>query len=260
MQQIHSTKINNERVKPIRLMKRDTRPVRGANLFPEVYSNIFMCARKKSGKTLTIAKCLRRCAGPTTKIMVFCSTINKDSTWLAIRAWAQQKNLPFIGYTSIIDDDGNNLLKDLITSMQKPEGEKEHSLFDEEEEEEEEVPCYQSPEWIFVLDDLSDELRKPIIATFLKKNRHFRAKIIISSQYMNDLMPAACKQLDYVLLFKGQAQDKIEKICKDVDSHVSKEVFWDLYKFATKEPYSFLYVDVRGCTFRRNFDTLLSIE
>jgi hypothetical protein len=260
-------KINNEVVKAVPLLQeKDTRPVRGAALFPELCSNIFLCARKQSGKTSAIYKIVKRCAGPKTKIMVFCSTIHKDSSWETIKAWALHKGIAFIGHTSLIDDEGTNTLKELIKSLQDDDDEssevvRRQSIFESEEEDEPEKPAkYQSPEWIFILDDLADELKKPIIATFLKKNRHFKAKIIISTQYMNDLFPAARKQLDYVILFRGWSQKKIDEICKDVDVSLPKEEFYELYRFATEQPYSFLYVDVRGGTFRRNFNELIEVE
>ena len=261
-------KINNEVVKEVPLQKeKDTRPIKGSALFPELFANIFLCARKKSGKTSAIFKILQKCCGPKTKIMAFCSTIHKDPSWQTIKLWADHRHIPFVGHTSLEDDDGTNLLKDLVKGLQDEDSEEEkppkgllESDSEEEEDEKERPAKYQYPEWIFVLDDLSDELRKPIIATFLKKNRHFRAKILISSQYMNDLFPAARKQLDYVILFKGHQQKKIDEICKDVDVHLPKEEFYEVYKVATELPFSFLYVDVRGGTFRRNFNELIEID
>jgi hypothetical protein len=253
-------KINNEVVREVPLMKeKDLRPIKGAALFPELCANVFLWARKNSGKSVAIFKTLKRCSGPRTKIIAFCSTIHKDPLWATIKAWALHKGIPFIGHTSLFDDDGTNLLSDLVKGLQEEdEEETEKGLFDSDEEEEEERPAkYQSPEYIFVLDDLSDELRKPIIATFLKKNRHFVAKIIISSQHVNDLLPAARKQLDYVILFKGHEQKKIDEIHRDVDVNVPRDEFYELYKFATEKPFSFLYVDVRGGTFRRNFNELI---
>ena len=259
-------KINNEVVVPIPTKAVDNRPIRGSDLFPEIYSNIFLCARKKSGKTLAVSKILKKCAGPDTQIVVFCSTINKDPTWEAIEEWAQNKGLSFLRYTSLFDDDGTNLLKELIAEMQHDDDEPDEnenanfvSIFADEQpsEQPKRKSKFRSPEWIFILDDLADELRSPIIATFLKKNRHFKAKVIISSQYTNDLMPAAMKQLDYVLLFKGHDAVKLEQIRKSADLAIPQKDFLDMYQFATSQPYSFLYADVRGGTFRKNFNEMI---
>ena len=70
-------RINNEKVHDFkRKVEKDTRPVRGATLFPELYCNIFLCARKKVGKTLATFKILKKCAGPKTKIVAFCATLH----------------------------------------------------------------------------------------------------------------------------------------------------------------------------------------
>jgi hypothetical protein len=41
---------------------------------------------------------------------------------------------------------------------------------------------------IFVFDDLSGELQTPSLTQLMKKNRWFRSKVIISSQYMLDCL------------------------------------------------------------------------
>src|SRR4051812_31180254 len=66
-----------------------------------------------------------------------------------------------------------------------------------------------APDIIFVLDDLSTELRYKSVATLLKSNRHYRCKVILSSQYLHDLEPQSIAQLDYMLLFGGQTLDKL---------------------------------------------------
>jgi len=260
--------INNEKVHDIKREKAiDTRPIRGSNLFPELYCNIYYCARKKVGKTLAIFMTLKRCAGPKTRIVVFCATLHKDDTWREIEKWAESKGLPFLGYTSLEDDDGSDRLKVLVKELENAEEVEEKApnfLDSESESDEEEVKeKYQSLEYIFVLDDLSDELHTRSLTGFLKKHRHFKAKIIVSSQYLNDLLPAARKQLDYWILFQGHSREKIDDIYKSANLSIPQDEFYEMYKFATEKPFSFLYVDTTSGsskssgTFRRNFDTII---
>ena len=114
---------------------------------------------------------------------------------------------------------------------------------DDEDEEKPRKEKLRSPEHIIILDDLSTELKNKSITALLKKNRHFKAKIIISSQYLNDLLPESRKQLDYFILFRGHPKKKVEEIHRDCDASIPLDEFYDMYKFATEEPYSFLYVD-----------------
>ena len=57
------------------------------------------------------------------------------------------------------------------------------NLFDNLEEKPERKTKKIVPEYIFVFDDMSDELQNKNIATLLKKHRHFKTKIICSSIY-----------------------------------------------------------------------------
>ena len=258
-------KLNNEVVGEIPLKKpKDTRPVKGWKLFPEMNANIFACAKKKSGKTLAIRHILRKCCGKNTKIIVFCSTLHKDASWIAIKDWANKHGLTFIGHESLKDDDGVDQLELLIKELQaKAEGEepKEKSILDsDDEEEEEEREKYQSPEYIFIFDDLSTELKSNTIPRLLKVNRHFLCKTIISTQWWNDLHPMSRKQADYFILFRGHPEKKIEEVYRDANLSIPIEKFWQIYKFATEKPYSFLYVDCASGEFRRNFNELIEFD
>ena len=136
------------------------------------------------------------------------------------------------------------------------------SLPEEEEPEKETKPKkskYQAPEYMIVFDDLSSELKSPSLLSLLKFNRHYKTKLIISSQWLHDLLPESRKQIDLFLIFKGFPEDKIALIYKDCDSSIPFETFYQIYKQATKEPHSFMYVDSRSDTFRSNFDKLFII-
>ena len=258
-------KLNNEVVTVIpSKVPKDLRPVKGFKLFPEMNANIFVCAKKKSGKTVTIWHTLRKCCGKDTKIIVFCSTLHKDATWISIQEWAEKKGLVFIGHESIKDEDGVDQLELLIKDLQaKVEGDEpeEKSILDSDSEDEEpkKKEKYQAPEYIFILDDLSTELKSNSIPRLLKVNRHFKSKTIISSQWLNDLHPMSRKQQDYFILFRGHPQKKLEEIHRDASISIPLEEFWKVYKFATEMPFSFLYVDCTTGEFRRNFNELIEL-
>lgn len=258
-------KINYEEVKSVpQLVKPDNRPIKGSALFSELYANIFLCARKKSGKTSAIFKIIKECCGLNTTIIAFVSTLNKDANWLTIQKYCELKKIPFVGNTSMVVD-GVNLLEEFVDQQQEEaqgptekEAKEKHLLFQDSDSEEEEKPKkkakFRSPEYLIIFDDLSNELKNPALVSLLKKNRHFKSKIIVSSQYLNDLLPQSRKQIDIFMIFKGQPESKLDEIYRDADLAITKEEFYDLYKIATKENYSFLYVDRFNDTFRRNFN------
>ena len=155
--------INNEIVRPIRMIGgAESRRVRGADLFAELYANIFICARKNSGKTSVINTVIQKCCGRDTKILAFVSTINKDSNWLAIKAACARKRIYFEGHTSIIDN-GVDQLDLFVKGEENPEEEENEdcsSVIDagDRATSTQRETSYVAPEWLIILDDLSTEL------------------------------------------------------------------------------------------------------
>ncbi len=266
MSEFATKKLNNEVVGEVPLEGgKDMRPAKGAALFPEAFCNIFLCAKKKSGKTSTVCKILTRCCGPDTSIIAFCSTIERDANWDSIRAYCDRKGIPFVSHPSIKNDDGVNELALLLKELGEKEEvdvPKQKNILDSDDDKPEKKKKkykYKAPDYIFIFDDLADELRDKTIPALVKKHRHFKSKVILSSQWLNDLHPGSRKQIDYFLLFRGQPVEKLEEIHKNASLSIPFDEFVRVYKFATLEPFSFLYIDCTNGTFRRNFNTLISV-
>lgn len=274
--------------------KRDTRPVRGADLFPEVYSNIFICSKKKSGKTTVIHNILRECCGKKTVVYIFSSTVHKDDTYKAILKMLKEKDIVVHAHEHFMDG-SRSLIKDVITELQEKarlEKEKEdlreerlkkekenpsgvklvpdirNGIFwggmkradaEEEPEEKEKKESKLAPEFIFCFDDLSSDLRSAQICRLLKFNRHFKSKCIISSQWVSDLKPEGLRQIDYFLLFPSIPDKKLNALFEILRLNITLEQFQTLYKHATSEPYNFLYVDITQCLYRKNFNIALTV-
>jgi len=98
------------------------------------------------------------------------------------------------------------------------------------------------PEYIIVLDDLGSELRDKHLTQLMKTNRHYKALVILSTQYLNDLQPAAIRQLGYVLLFAKFSEDKLLELYKALYISMPFEKFQQIYLDATKDRYSFLFI------------------
>lgn len=260
--------INKETVEPVKFDQKnaDKRPVKGANIFPDVYCNIFCCARKKSGKTSAISKIIESCSTSETTIIAFVSTLHRDNTWKAIEEMCHKKDIAFHGFTSIKDIDTKedileNMLKELGEPGKKEDKDKAPDTNPvqmgggDKSEKKRKKPKEQAPKIIFIFDDLSGELQSPSIAKLLKEHRHYKCKTIISSQYWNDIILQGRKQIDYVLLYQGLGKSiqKMKDIYHNLDLSVDFEKFMELYSFATEERFHFLYISVVDSTFRRDF-------
>src|SRR5690606_18432751 len=253
--------INNQIVKAIPLPEIDTRPAKGYDICQEIYANIFLCAKKKSGKTSALFKILKECATKKTIIIIFCSTVYKDPNWIQIRKYFERKGTDIRIFTSI-SEDGEDQLERLIHELSEEAKENEQEdepedqpqidkcdeilmrlgvLKPETELEVEDKPTkqrrskYQSPEYIIVFDDLSNELKSRSLLSLLKTNRPFTTKLIISSQWIHDLLPESRKQIDLFLIFKGFTERKLQEIYKDCDSGLPFQTFFQIYKKATSK-------------------------
>jgi hypothetical protein len=320
--------------------------VKGYDMFEEPYGNIFLSAKKKSGKTTLIYNILKHCAGKDvngdkTKIMAFVSTLNKDPSWKVIK---KKFGKNFSGYTSLFDDNGVNILDNLIkneikiiqTGGETAEVEEQKSfhvpvapdiftnitsrsrdiaippglitdnifakqftdvpsrLFQEiifgddfgdsvaftdpsldpnlqiaEEGREFIKPkdaekkkkkqkgkgsSLIAPSYIFIFDDLASELQNKVLTQLLKKNRHFRSKIIISSQNFKDIAKQGRAQIDYLVLFRGLSADRQKQIHSEMCNFVPFKEFVDSYLNATHPKFGFLKVDRVNDEISSNFD------
>ena len=115
---------------------------------------------------------------------------------------------------------------------------------------------YVYPLYIIVIDDMGSAMRNKYLTQLLKTNRHYKTMVIMSGQNITDLEPSALRQVDYTLVYGRQPDDKIFKLHDDLDIEISKEQLLELYKDATSEPFSFLYIGrtPRGDEFRQGFN------
>ena len=274
-------KINDEVVKATKRVKPlDNRPVKGAKLFDNMTGNVFISAKTNSGKTCTVAHIIEKCADRNTTVIAFCSTIYDDDSWAAIQEHCEKAKIPFIGHQSMINDDGVNEVtalleqlkeeakaRDELEKQQKENGKKRRVKplmlcdTDSEDEDEEDKPKkskYQTPKYIIIFDDLAEEIKSKFLAQLLKKSRHYKMKVIVSSQYYLDCERGGRKQFFYYLIYGGTEEETLEKIRKDSGVPIPKETFLKLYLNATKEQYSFFYISRKG-QYRKNFNQEYSI-
>lgn len=266
-------KINNFKVKPIQFGNGEDKKARGHRLFKEPYSNIFLLAKKRSGKSTTLFRILQKCCSKRTKIVIFCSTVYKDKTYEKIIDYFEKKGNDVVIHTSLTQGKSSLIEQELqdtetheeFAFVEKPSEPKSTFMnFGEPEpveilEGETKITKprkdkYITPEIVFIFDDLGSELRDKNLSDLVKKNRHYKSKVIISSQYMNDLTPGTMKNLDAVLIWGGQSVDKLQKIHQHLDLSLEFEEFIDKYHTATVKQYNFFYIDANSDEYRQNFN------
>ena len=278
------------KIKPIKSKVPDIKPL-GYELFPQLASSIYISASTKSGKTTLIFHIIKHCIDKNTKIFIFSPTVFIDNSYKMIARYLKKKKISHQLHPHFISEDNedmlNDILKGIIEDHEKPQQDKDdwsnlqstkeaksgpiipfyskmvggkivrdipQPIKKEESDEEEEET--NAPKYMFIFDDLGNEMRKPSIYKLLLKQRHFKAKTILSSQYINNLMPSSIQQLDYVILFGGHNSDQLSELHKKLDLNISLEDFIDYYQEATKEKYHFLYIDRREGLYRKDFNSV----
>lgn len=215
----------------------ETTDIPGGSYFPSPFPNVFLLAKKNTGKTTVLFNILRKRAGQGDRVIIFASTHLKDPTWKAIKAMLKDKGVRHTAMTEFRNKETKtHHVKNIVTRLRT-------------------MDAPQSGRLILVFDDIGDDMRDPYLDQLLKTNRHYRMEIYLSSQYPNDLKPQAIANLDYVLLFRALPTRKLLEVYEKLNLEIPYEHFQAMYEKATKERHSFLWIKRDGEEeFRINFD------
>lgn len=139
----------------------------------------------------------------------------------------------------VVSDDVENLDKiimDLIEMQTERRDEREHILL--------------------VLDDCIGNIpRGSKLNTFIMKARQWRISIIICTQYYKGIDPKIRENTNAYIFFLNQSLSEVDKIRDEVGNKFKN--FDKYYEYATNEPYSFLFVNVKKGRLYKKFDELL---
>jgi hypothetical protein len=259
-------------IQPIKTsgVKEDKRPVKGAELLPELYASVVCAAPTSGGKTTVIGHVLKHCIDERTKVIVFCSTWDLDVGWRGIKQDLERREIEVAHFDSVVDDQKHDVLKTVVDqvgaemSSSKPRAKKRKQgvlqfLLEDEDEEEDEPDKHKDrvPEHCFILDDLTvHELQHNSVVNLLKKSRHYKAKVIVSTQAIIHLVKSAWAQLSELCLFGGFAEDYLRLLYKRIPTHVPYSAFELAYNEVTSEKHRFLTIYLRTGEWRVNLGPL----
>lgn len=269
-------------IKPIKGCGIKKKPL-GWELFPSLNSSIFISAGTKQGKTTNIKHIIMHCIDRRTKVFIFCPTVNIDNAYLDIIKYLDSKGIEHEEYPHFIDEKKIHILNDIMKGLDDADEEvsdeevksivKGYPVFTPngvirvDEFGKEIIPPvankkkknykYDAPPYLFIFDDLGNDLRKPDIYQLLMRQRHYKGKTIISSQYIKNLETKSIEQLDYILLYGGHSDINILELKKKISFLLPDNDFLDMYHYATNEKYNFMYIDRREGIIKKNYDEIL---
>jgi hypothetical protein len=292
---LRKKQINDIEVKKVNLPKVDVTKIKGYDMIPELYANIYLLARKKQGKTTVLYNIIKNCVDKNTKIYFFVSTIDLDPTYIQILNYLNKHKIEYETFQSLIEDHIEEVKKEVIKTSDKNKKsfsddnlknvidemklrillEKEEDEKEDEESEDDEPKIINfteneneisfkikkrkskniTPHHMLIFDDISDEMRNNRnLKALMKKNRHYKSKIIISTQHFYDVNPDIRKMFDIWILFRDHEDSILQEVYNACSINISFDKFKELYRDATKDPYNFLFVDKNKCEYRQNFN------
>lgn len=238
-------RINNIKVNPVESVekykrKKGRKSVVGYEFFQEPFCNIFICAKKNSGKTTLIFNMIQHLLISKSEQVVyfFVGTISKDLIYEKIIDMLKYNEIEYHCYDSIIDDERINILDAVLDNIKEVDKEN-----------------FDYPENIFIFDDISFDLDNKSVSKLVKSNRHYKSKVILSSQYITDLTTSSRLNLDYVIVFRNISKDNLKVLHKSINVQQDYDEFYKIYKTAIDyDKHSFLYIDLARQEYRINFD------
>ena len=88
---IQRKKLNECIVKPINIPKIQRDDIQGGDVFDELYNNVLIMAKKKSGKSIVVLYILDNTINRNSSVIIFCPTFHKDDVWISIAKMLDKK-------------------------------------------------------------------------------------------------------------------------------------------------------------------------
>ena len=261
-------KINSVVVKPVKTVKMEPTDILGYDIIPNLYGVVYIPSKKESGKSTIVYNMVKKLANKYTIVYIFCSSYDIDPTYAEMMNYLDKKGIQFHVFKSLTDGKIDHLA-DVMNQMEENiEAEKE----EEEAEEEKEPPIVRYHEetkeikvkvrkpkkvackHLLLFDDVSPELKNHNVSKLMFKNRWFKSKVIISAHWLNNLQPACRKQVQYYIILGSISEKKLNELYLNADLRIEYDKFYELFKYATEKPFSFLYIDTIKNKYRINFN------
>lgn len=288
------------------------KPWKGHKIIKRKYWVTNILAKRRSGKSVLIANLVKQFVNPKTIVLFFSGTYFNDDTYDAIREYLDKRGIIYEGEMSMIDDNGDNLIRKFINHAKAEakrikNGEDNGDDSDEEGAEngeaapvavsgggwmdnldfepgssvstgrgaaaiqEVEKPKKQKkkskkqafddlPEYLIILDDISDELKNRALKLLVKNSKHYKIKLIISSQDFTDVLPSIHAQGDICCIFKETTDKRLEYLFEKLSLWGNLAEFKKVYKHITSEPYEFLLIDRQRQHYRKGLFLQLTQE
>ena len=190
------------------------------------------------------------------RIYIFSPSINVDyQTWLPVKKWIDSNINNTHDEQFYFDNFDENSLSDIINTQRKiVEYQKKHNhkkLF----------------QILVIIDDFADNYKvshHPLINALFTRGRHSQISTVIATQKFHALSNIIRINATDLYVFRLRNYSDLQAFLDEVSALADKSVILQMYKMATDEPYSFLYVRLnakdKNNMFYINFQKRLEIN
>lgn len=247
-------KINNNKVQVFK-QKFNEKKILHKDLINIPYFATYIFARRGCGKTNIAGNIIFQVAIPKYTILrIFSSCIDQDLTLQSIIKKCEKYKLEYELFDNIYDEEGNDLFLKQFEEIKLEVSELKEKL---------DKSKIAYPLYIYYIDDNNDILRNnKNLENFFYRFRHLKCVFILSSQSYKHIKPSIRSNLDLIIIPSKDIPMENLKLLYDErinSKKLSFDKFLDIYTYATKDRFNFLYINVNdNLEFRKNFDTLIT--
>lgn len=112
-------------------------------------------------------------------------------------------------------------------------------------------------EFLFVFDDLGDELNQKQYYEFIKRTAHYKVKTITATQGISDTYTQGLNQMSYIAIFGSSPPGTLEKVVERSGFNISMETVTYLYNKYTRNVGDFILFDTVNGTVRYKLDQVV---
>ena len=186
----------------------------------------------KSGKTVTlISLILEQYRGVFERIYIFSPSIDIDNGWIPVKKYIEQDLGVNTEREQAYWDEWDEAALRRIIQQQRKITEASKKL--------EMKKLYQV---LIICDDLADVPNGALDMLFIR-GRHLQISTWVSSQKLRLISAAVRVNQQFLSCWRLRNQHELDAVVEELSALLPKEQLYQLYEQATREPYSFLFVD-----------------
>jgi len=253
------SKFDSLEIKPIELKDYSCKQSKHTHV-PKVPIRMICLAPSGSGKTVLLSNLILNIyRGCFERIYVFSPSIDIDQTWEAVKKFqtdtmkVSEKNGKDKLYFNHYDP---NDLEKIIDTQHKViklmKEHKRHKLFS----------------ILVVIDDFADDpvftRQSKLLHSLFTRGRHSSISTIVSTQKFAAIHPIVRVNATSLIVYRLRNNKELESFLEEVSGLTGKKDLQEIYRVATRDEYSFLYVNLSARNlkemFFKNFTTRIELE